>query len=476
MEINSLKDNHIQLASPNTISSERKRKRSQSSDSTHDTEYEDYNKKPKTSYQTPETIIELDTRHPVAYWASTQTWPPNFSEQNGNIMSVSSNKRKSESTHSHRSDRLTLMEEYHIYMQSSQLMADPSKKLCSELLQGDLEPITFPGYPAERVLDVLARVESANKERIQRDVMPIVVPPAETLYFCGVPGLESIVEELSAPWIRCASMGSTNPKPDYVAGLSQKAFSSDELARLRNYATLTTPFLFTPNLCFPFVICEAKDGDEGMNKAHRQNLHSAAIAVRAIHELCWAAYGKSDHRVKELNGKVLVFTIAHNHDTVHIYGHFALSANALDLGFYRVLIAVFHLTTFDGRDLNKSQNFVRNVYDKFAPQHLNRIKEAAKKLPPPDPLVDPALLAYGPSAETESSRQSDSRFKIPGEPASAIRHRELMQQLEKDMEQQRKEMEQQRKEMEQRMEHQMEQRLRKEVMEQMEALKASLKK
>ena len=179
------------------------------------------------------------------------------------MKTVSVNKRKSECTYSHCSDRLARMQEHRIFMEASVLMKEMSEDLCIEFLDGNREPVSYPFFPATRILDVLARVEIANEGRIQRDVLPCVVPSVENLRFCGVLGLESFVEELSAPWIRCATMGSTVPKPDYVAGLSQQAFSSNELERLRNYATLTTPFLFTPNLCFPFLICEAKDGDVG---------------------------------------------------------------------------------------------------------------------------------------------------------------------------------------------------------------------
>ena len=414
IEINSLKNkekNVVQLRSPTASDTQqgtsgRKRKRSLSYNSVHDTKHELDNKRPETLQQTPENI-KLDMRNPIAYWALTQNWPPNFGEQDSNMKTVSVNNRKSESTRTHPSDRLTRMQEHHIFMKASALMKLASKNLCTELLGGDREPIGFPVFPAARVLDVLAQVENANEGRIQRDVLPCVVPSAENLRFWGVLGLESIAEEISALWTRCATMGSTIPKPVYVAGLSQEAFSSDELDSLRNYTTFTTPFMFTPHLCFPFLICETKSGDEGMNEGHRQNLHSAAIAVRAIFELYWAAYGKSDRRVKELYGQVLVFTIAHNHEIVYIYGHFAvLSAETPEtLAFHRCQITVLSLTALDGKDLNKPQNFVRNVYDKFAPEHLKRIKEAAKKLPSPDPRTGASFAASGLSLRDTQSQQ-----------------------------------------------------------------------
>lgn len=402
-----------QLRSPTAsdtqqLTAEGQRRSSQSYNSAHDAKLHLDNQKPNASHQ-PSGSIELNTRNPVAYWALTQDWPVGFSQQGGDMGPVSSNKRKSESVHTHRAVHLARMQEHRIFMGASALMKQVSKDLCAELLKGNREPVSSPFFPAARLLDVLQRVQSANEGRIQRDVLPCVVPSAENLHFCGVLGLESIVEEISALWTRCATLGSTIPKPDYVAGLSPGDFSSDELESLQNYATLTTPFLFTPNLCFPFLICEAKDGDQGLNKAHRQNLHSAAIAVRAIIELHRAAFGKSDRRVKELYGQVLVFTVAHNHEIVHTYGHYAvLVANTADtLAFHRFQIAVFSLTAFEGKNLNKPQNFIRNMYDMFAPEHRKRIKNAAKKLPLPDPRTSASFAASAPSLGYTQS-QDDS--------------------------------------------------------------------
>ena len=108
-------------------------------------------------------------------------------------------------------------------------------------------------------------------------------------------------------------MGSTGPKPDYVAGLRRKAFSKDIFEKLQDYATPFRPFLFTPDICYPFLIAEAKTGNEGLAKADRQNIHSVSITVRSIIELHWAAYGIKDACVKALYGQALIFTTVLGH-------------------------------------------------------------------------------------------------------------------------------------------------------------------
>ena len=347
--------------------------------------------------QIPRVTNTTRYNDPVAYWSQTMSWPPDYGDipsssgqeamppppPRGRISSRSStNKRKSETTHY--SDRLSGMKENGIIMGNANAMQRSSKDLCNKLLEGDRTPNSYHyNFPAERLPDVLARIESRNEDRVVRDILPWVVPSAENLYFCGEEGMEDLGEEVMADWSRCATMGSTRPKPDFTAGLLPSAFRKEEFDSLQNYSTPVTPVYFTTNICFPFLICETKSGEEGLNKAHRQNLHSASIAVRAIIELHRAAYGRNSARVQDLYGQVLAFTISHNQDMVCAYAHFAVPATndgSDTLRFHRYQIALLSLTLNEGRDRHKSYNFVRNVYDTFAPEHLKRIREAARQL------------------------------------------------------------------------------------------------
>ena len=337
-------------------------------------------------------------------------------------------------------------------------MRKQSKQMCDQLLEGNRAPVSFPGWPAIRRRDVMERVQSLPEGRIQRDVLPIVVPSAENLHFCGESGLELLGDEIQTEWTRCAPMGSTRPKPDYVAGLRRKAFSKEIFEQLRNYATPFRPFLFTPDICYPFLIAEAKTGDEGLAKADRQNIHSAGIAIRSIIELHWAAYGKEDTRVQQLYGQALVFTISHNHDAVHIYAHFAVLVDgSLDqLKFHRYQIALYSLNMLNGRDQDKPYTFVRNVYDYHAPQHLQRIVDAADRLRAkhkprshsPAPSKATGLSFAAPNVSlNETASQQDSQethsqdndiFPKPSESASASQMKEMVklrEQIDKLLEQ-----------------------------------------
>ena len=387
-------------------------------------------------------------------------------------------KRKSASKHN--SDRLQRLAENGIYMKASALAQRTSKDLCSSFLAGDRTPSQYPCYPSEQVPNVLERIQSLNEGRLQRDITPWVVPSAENLFFSGEITLDYIGEEIQQVWSRCAPRGGTVPKPDYTAGLLQTAFTQEEIEKLQNYASFEKPFFFTPNLCFPFLICEAKTGLDGLDKADRQNIHSASIAVGAIIELYKAAFGTTyPDRVNELSGQVLAFSVSHNNKIVNLYGHYAVLSDDSTgmLKFYRYEIAMFSLTMFDGADRYRAYNFVYNVYEKFAPEHRKRIKDAVASLPALAERTGPPLgLSELAPEETDSQQnfqvagsQDDGVFRTPSEPASVAKMRQMerqIQQMESQRQQQIRQMEEQNTKLLQQMELQKQQvELQKQEME-----------
>jgi len=361
---------------------------------------------------------------------------------------VTPNKRKSESTH--RSNRLERLAENGVFMKSSSLIQKSSKDLCHDLMKGDRQPTQHSPFPPEQLLEVLERVQGLNEARVQRDITPWVVPSAEVLFFCGELDANIIGDEVNAEWTRCATICSTRPKPNYVAGLLPSAFTKDEMQKLMNYASPPTPVFFTPELCFPFLIYEV---EQGLNKADRQNIHSASIAVKGVMELFKTAFGDNSERVKDLYGQVLVFTVSHEHDKVCLYGHYAATSEADELQYYRYQIALISLSAKDGADKFVTYNFVRNVYDKFAPMHQQRIQDASALLPRiqerTNLFFSASELALEDTQSQSNSQDSQSQvgsdYKTPRLPASATHKKETikLRQMERQREQMERQMEQQ---------------------------------
>ena len=382
-------------------------------------------------------------------------------------------------------------------MKSSSQVQKASRDLGHRLMTGDRTPSNYCNFPQDKVSTVLERVQPLNESRIQRDITPLIVPSAELLFFCDELSVDFIGDEINAEWIRCATLGGSIPKPDYTAGIVPGAFTLQEQTQLKCYASPTRPFFFTPELTFPFLICETKTGERGMNEADRQNVHSASIAVKAIIELYKEAFGTTDPaRVEDLYGKILVYTVSHDNDRASLFGHFAVSSDHSDrdLEFYRYQFALTSLTLDDGRDRYRIYNFVRNVYEQFALDHFQRIRDAARALRKPS---EQAVTSFGASAlalEEQDSQQSsqdttpiaDEAFQRPRVPASSLRIEEasvlrqqvdsqreqidrLMQQLEAQRKDGQQQVQQQREQMEKQMQQQREQ-MEKQMLQQKEII------
>ncbi|KAK3670786.1 hypothetical protein LTR78_009358 [Recurvomyces mirabilis] len=364
--------------------------------------------------------------------------------------SAPGSKRRGSSTHP--SEKRKRLEENGIYMKASVLLKKESKKMCEDLLKGRQGPTLFPCYPASKLEDVLDRVHELNEARLQRDVMPWVVPSAENLHFSGAIDRDYIGEEVDTEWIRCETMGSSRPKPDFTAGLKRSAFSDEEDTKLQNYSTAQRPYLFTPDLVFPFLICEAKIGRIGLDNADTQNIHSASIATRAILSLYTSTFGMDHDYTKDLFGRILVFTVSHNNRVVSLYGHYAVPDGSIgkdSFKYFRHDIAMFSLTLYGGKERFRAYTFVKKVYEEFAPQHVARIRRAVLSMPSPTARTglsfatsDVTLGEDGSQSRSEVTSQEHEVFKIPDEPASALQSRELvsmraqLDRLLKQMEQQ----------------------------------------
>lgn len=126
---------------------------------------------------------------------------------------------------------------------------------------------------------------------------------------------------------------------------------------------------------FPFFTCEVKCGASAIDIADRQNAHSMTIAVRAIIELF-----KSVKREKELNQKILAFSISHDHRFVKIYGHYPIFEGD-NVTFYRHQIHEFSFVALGGKEKWTAYRFTKNVYDHYMPKLYEMICSAIDDLP-----------------------------------------------------------------------------------------------
>ena len=228
--------------------------------------------------------------------------------------------------------------------------------------------------------------------------------------------------------------------------------------------------MFTHKLCFLFLVYKAKAGQDKIEKADQQNLYSGSLAVRAIFRLFEAAFGKKNARVKGLDGKILVFIISHNNRIVNLYGYYIVindeAEHGLDFFYYNIIF--FSLIMYDGRKRFKTYNFVRNVYDNFAPEHFKKIRDVAVGLPAPASQTGLSFAASEMGFKEISSQDSDIFLKPNGSASASQKKesaklREQMDKLLKQLEEQMQDSKKKEKKWEQQLEQQ-----RKDSMQQLE--------
>jgi hypothetical protein len=359
--------------------------------------------------------------NPIKHWADTGFWPENWLEMGPQSTERSSkNTIKSKATQSYSQgfrdgeNPSAYSREYESHLRSNgiimdiyqgaTLVSEDSKSLCIRLRQGKGRVPQHTLFPTDKLLDILERVRYRNEQRIYRDIMPMIVPSAELLFFNGESELEHLAEEMSAGWTKCTTLAGPQPRPDFAVGLMSSAFTDEELVKLKHYTASDRASLFTENMYYPFLMCEAKCGDQGIDGADLQNMQSCSMAVNAVVQLYREAdKNQSPPRLQELNRQILAFSVSHDHRNVRIHGHFALIGNDRTT-FHRYLIISLDMASPDSQKDWTAYNFTRQIYSNFVPDHLKRIRDALAT------LDDPPQQSFtsGMSIEEPDSQESEA--------------------------------------------------------------------
>lgn len=367
-------------------------------------------------------VSDEDTQ-PIQHWIQEGKWPRDYFEQDTTMLPALTRKR-SQSSRAKQSetsgisvregknplvrDRLyqKTLANFGIFMDDDKRsITDECKILCKKLL------ITEQSTPEDTLFqdDIFAktirRLQHENESMVVRDISPLIVPPAEILHAFGAEHLEHLTGHVNQGWFGCIPIApGPEPKPDYSVGFDETAFTPRQLQRLQPYIEgwKRTPFLATAWMHFPFLTAEVKCGNAALEIADRQNIHAASVAVKQVIDLYRAVF-----RERQLDRKILAFSVSHDYRDVRIYGHYAVIDGATTR-FYRRLIDEFSIVSRDGKDKWTAYQFVKNVYDIFVPTHLERIRSALDQLP------DPTL--HQPSQQlssVESASQQDQNESQP---------------------------------------------------------------
>lgn len=258
--------------------------------------------------------------------------------------------------------------------------AKDMKTLCKTLLERDQTIPQDSLFRDDLFKRTCEKVRNRNEAMVVQDITRLIVPSAENLAIYGAKHLNHLFESVNEGWSSMAEFVGSLPQPDYSVGFGRSAFTQGQLDKLTPFvgepgSRVITHFMATSRMYFPFLTCEVKCGAAALDIADRQNAQSMSVALRALVVLF-----RSVKREKELDRKILAFSISHDHKSVRIYGHYpVIKGDAAT--FYRYPIHDFGFTALDGKDKWTAYKFVKNVYDLHSPKLHESIRSAIDDLP-----------------------------------------------------------------------------------------------
>ena len=252
------------------------------------------------------------------------------------------------------------------------------KTLCKTLLEKDQMVPQDSLFRDDLFKKTCEKVRNRNEAIVVQDITRLIVPSAENLAIYGAKHLNILYETVNEAWGSMNEYEGTLPQPDYSVGFGRSAFTYEQLIKLKPFVgelgfKVTTYFMATTRMYFPFMTCEVKCGAAALDFADRQNAQSMSVALRAL--VILFRYVK---REKELDREILTFSISHDHRSVRIYGHYPVIEGD-KTAFYRHPIRAFDFT--DGEEKWTPLKFVKNVYDHHSLKLHKLICSAIDDLP-----------------------------------------------------------------------------------------------
>ncbi|MCJ1462015.1 hypothetical protein MMC07_000615 [Pseudocyphellaria aurata] len=352
---------------------------------------------------------QQEIQEPISYWAVHHTWPKNFAEHIPMAYPVSTKKRQRtlDPAQSSNDEKLlsyaqsrkleevpqqsTSAYERHILtkgldmdaFRGGELVSEESENLCIDLQQITRHTIEPSIFPIRDIRKILNFCRNRNEAIVNRDVTPILIPSITSLYFGGDDSLEHVIDEVNEMWCSQCFLEGPQIKPDLAIGLFSSAFTEEEIFKMNMYATVDNWTRTTTHMYFSFLMCEVKSGEQGLDIADRQNMHSCSVAVRAILRIQQAANKCRPEKVTDsLDRKILVFSISHTQQNARLFGHYGI-AREQTWTYYRHCIQTFDLI-YNKNSLLAIHNFVRNILQDYLPVHVRRLKAALEALPDPN--------------------------------------------------------------------------------------------
>ncbi|KAL9042746.1 MAG: hypothetical protein Q9214_003693 [Letrouitia sp. 1 TL-2023] len=330
-------------------------------------------------YFTEEPFREMQAlTHPHQFFAR----PPLSRKESQSLNTTSDQPSQGGKSSQYKSPEYEIrLEQKGSYMRKFPLgITDISRELCRTLLENEQSIPQNTLFRDDLFNETCESVRTRNEAMIVRDITPLICPSAQVLRIHGADHLDLLYESVNEAWNNMNTYEGTLPQPDYSVGFGRSAFTKEQLDKLKPFVgepgyKVITYFMATTRMYFPFFTCEVKCGAAALDFADRQNAQSMSVALRAL--IVLFRYVK---REKELDRKILAFSISHDHTAVRIYGHYPVIEGDKTT-FYRHPIHDFGFTALDGKEKWTAYKFTKNVYDHYMPKLHELICSGIDDLP-----------------------------------------------------------------------------------------------
>lgn len=248
--------------------------------------------------------------------------------------------------------------------------------LCERLLRQPIEHPHGTLFDDEHITDFHNALQNRSEARLLVDLHPLIMPSAENQFIRGNQSLEDVIDGYNDPWLKTEPIYGPKPQPDHARGLKWSTFSESQRRKLGVKPDEKSPYTAREDMYFPYLTAEIKCGNQALELADRQNMHSMCIALRGVITLCQAA-----GCTEEVHRRILGFSISHELEGFRIYGYYPEVSDG-KVSFYRWPVAQSNIWTKEDRWT--CYGFVENLDREFLPIHTQRLMRIIEEVPNPD--------------------------------------------------------------------------------------------
>lgn len=275
-------------------------------------------------YQWIPAPSEVDSHEAMSQPASKRSRSRSISTDRGRARSVSSDNSESSSARDTRSyayravNYVTTLETKGCFMRQSSAGPMPEDiALCKRLVSQPIQPPNGTLLDDQYNTDFHNALQNRSEARLLVDLHPLIMPSAENQYIRGNQSLKDVIDGYNDPWLKTEPIYGPKPQPDHARGLKWSTFSESQRRKLGIKPDEKSPYTVREDMYFPYLTAEIKCGNQALDFADRQNMHSMCIALRAVVSLCQAA-----GCTEEVHRRILGFSISHDLGGLRIHGYY----------------------------------------------------------------------------------------------------------------------------------------------------------